>query len=476
MAQQAKVYLDEQGNPITGKVYLTDQGETTAQAAAGPRTPPQAAAQPPFNPPRLSLMEMPNTSLLPGLSAQQASDLGKGFLKGAARTAIGAGELIAPALRQIPGVQDYVATPEQFDQARSAFTTPTNTSQRVGKGAETVLEFALPASKLAKIKTALTTGSGILNALVSAGVEGASAAGVSSVQRGTTKGALTTGAVAAAVPLALQGASKPLGWLGERIERALLKPTKAASEGLTPSQLVSKVYQYKVGGTLSQTYDKTQKAIEQTSQQLESVLKAQPQANVDVVAAFVNTADDIKRGAMRTVGTNEELDRALAKISRELSTVVPSTGTVNLVEANEIKKGIGDLGAWTRNPQTGRVQLDPEANAIADVADRLYGHLKTAIEANAPRGTVAALNRRLSDLITIRRAVVHRIPVAERANVLNLGDLLGLSSGTFWVSVANRLLQSGRVANAAVSASRGVPVVAPLAGRVAAAGISSGQE
>lgn len=67
-----------------------------------------------------------------------------GVGKGMANTAIGLGEMVAPALRMVPGVRDIVATPDEFTAARAAFATPTNTPQSVGMGAEQVAEFFTP--------------------------------------------------------------------------------------------------------------------------------------------------------------------------------------------------------------------------------------------------------------------------------------------------------------------------------------------
>lgn len=98
---------------------------------------------PAFNPPRF--MDTPQGALL-GATPTQAKDTGIGMAKGAARTAIGAGELVAPVLRQVPGVNKFVATPEQFGQAREAMAS-SNTAQMVGGGIETAAELALPVGK-----------------------------------------------------------------------------------------------------------------------------------------------------------------------------------------------------------------------------------------------------------------------------------------------------------------------------------------
>lgn len=81
---------------------------------------------------------------------QAAKDVGIGAAKGAAHSAIDAGRMVAPVLRQIPGVSNYVATPEQFQQARDA-TPYSNTAQQIGGGLETLGELAIPVGKAATV-------------------------------------------------------------------------------------------------------------------------------------------------------------------------------------------------------------------------------------------------------------------------------------------------------------------------------------
>lgn len=58
------------------------------------------------------------------------ADVGIGALKGAGRTVLGLGELVSSGARHIPGLRDYVATPEQFEALRQEYTTPTNLPNR----------------------------------------------------------------------------------------------------------------------------------------------------------------------------------------------------------------------------------------------------------------------------------------------------------------------------------------------------------
>ena len=73
---------------------------------------------------------------------------------------------------------------------------------------------------------------------------------------------------------------------------------------------------------------------------------------------------------------------------------------------------------------------------------------KKAIEVKAG-GPVKEINRMLGDLMSIRRAVIRRIPVDERSAILKLGDFAGTLKGGptgLMLAFGNRLLQSGRFA------------------------------
>ncbi len=160
-----------------------------------------------------------------------AKDLTVGALKGVGNTAIGLGEMVAPALRQIPGVRDYVATPEQFSAARAAFTTPTNTAQSIGRTVEQGLEFAVPVgaarrAAVAMAPQAVRAAYGGLIPLVAA--EAASAAGVAKAQGGNPG---TAALLSAAIPIAGKAASGVAGYAKDKAVRwaqGAVKPTVTA--------------------------------------------------------------------------------------------------------------------------------------------------------------------------------------------------------------------------------------------------------
>ena len=385
-------------------------------------------------------------------------DVGVGAVKGAAKTAVGVGELVS----NIPGVShalDAVYGPEvrkgSFDWARS-FLKPTNTAQAIGQGAEQVGEFFMPAAKLGHIKTALKTGSGLLNAIAGMGVEGVSAAAVDAAQKGHLNDVMKTGALTAGVGLGVQGGLKgaqvPAKWLGERIESALLKPMPVSLEGATPKQMVQTMFKHDLGGTLGQSFDKVTAKIREKSAQLKAALTADPSAVVDLKALRDTTVNDFT-GNQQAIKAMDRIREAVEFGLNERG-VKLKNGVLDLADATTAKQAVGELGAWLHDV-TGKTTSDAD-RVLEKVANRFYGHLKRAIEAQA-KGDVAAINKEIGELIPIRHAIIRRIPIAERASVLNATDIVGgaaavIDPSALGLSIAGRLLKSGRVANVAQKA------------------------
>lgn len=407
--------------------------------------------------------------------AQRESDRtasGRDVLKGVAKSVLGTveggGQVIRSALGMKPSNQDPLAVPVPVDVK------PANRDQRIGKIAGDVGQFFVPAAALGKAKMALATGHGVLDALVGAGMEGASAAGVSSAQKGTTKGAAKTGAIAAGTTLGTQAAltvgGKGMDWLGQRIERALLKPNVSATEGLSPTELVKNIYKYNVGGTLGQSYDKVQARIQSLVGNLRGMLQASSQAGGGV--SLNRVAQDVEDSFLNNPQAKAAVSRILDHIEFGLNTqgIPAGTGVLNVADANVAKQAVGDMGAWLHDLHGTTVS---DADKVTEaVANRFYTHLKTAVEQNAT-GPVATINKMISDLIPIRAAIIRRIPVADRANIFNMADLIGLSAHTLGLSIANRIVNSGRAADALVTAGRALPPAAGTAGAITARGVAA---
>lgn len=388
-------------------------------------------------------------------SEQERTQSGRDVLKGVGQSVLGtiegAGQIIRSALGMKPSTADPLSIP-----APSA--TPQNASQQLGKTAGNIAQFFAPAGALGKAKAALATGHGILDALIGAGLEGASAAGVSSAQKGTTDDAGKTAAWTAGTGVAMQGAMSVAGTLGRKVEGWLVNASKADRQN---GFQVGNIYKYKLGGTLSQSYDKANAAIEDLSHQLQSAVsgaKAGQTPSVDVLGELANTAKDLQKRSAETFGSNQEINKAVDKLLNDplFQTLAPQ-GTVDLATAHKVKQAVGDLGAWLHDP-SGRVMRDPESKGLEVVANALYSRLNTAI-ADKAVGPYRDINKQLSEILPIRQAIIRRLPVEQRQAVLSLTDLLSFSSGTWGLSLAGRMLKSGRAANALVNLSeQGAPL------------------
>lgn len=390
----------------------------------------------------------------------QRTQAGNDIVTGLGQSAVNLVSNLGTLARKIPGVAalDTVMAPIPVN------TTAQTPAQTVGRVAGDVAQFFLPAAGLAKLKTAVKTGVGVLDALIGAGIEGAASAGVDAAQRGTTDGAGRTAAVAGGTNLAMTGALKGAGIMAERIEKALVKPTQA---DIAHGFKVENVFKYNVAGSLTQTYDKVTKQIQNMSTSLKNVLKGS-KADVDIADVYAKTLNDFSGNKQ----ADEAVSRILQTIEFELNShgIKMGQGVLDLADANLAKQAVGELGAWLHNPG-GRVLSD--ADTITEkVANAFYANLKTAIEQKAT-GPVKAINQQLSELIPIKQAIIRRIPVEQRQNVINLGDMIGFGTGTWGIALANRILRSGQTANVMHKAATKAEPMAAAAGRTLGATMSA---
>lgn len=394
---------------------------------------------------------------LPRKYVEATTELDKGIAKEGLSFIQGGGKLI----RSIPGIGPLLAKGPEFQI--KANLEPSNTAQAIGKTGAQIAEFFIPATAAGKLQRAASTGRGLLDALFRAGIEGVSAGAVSSAQQGNMDSFDKTAASTAALTGATGAAAKGLGLLGEKVEDALVKASaKDRANGFD----VRNIFKHDVGGSLSQTYDKVTKKLSNLSTQLKGVLKGSaPQADIA----------GVEQKTLNRYSGNAQAAQALGRIREAVEFELNKNGaqfgqSLDLANANIAKQAVGDLGAWLHDPH-GKIISDAD-RIVEDVANTYYGFLKSEIEQKAPPGIVKLLNGSMSELIPIKQAIIRRIPIEQRSNVLNMGDLLGLSSGTIGLSIANRILKSGQAANMAVKAGQSATDVSNAMGRVGA-GIAS---
>lgn len=387
-----------------------------------------------------------------------AVDALEGAVGRAAQTVFQGGD----AIRRGLGMERVVNTPE----TQQAMHVPDTIGGKVGSVAESVAESFAPSGLVSKAQAALSTGKGILGALVNAGVEGAAQAGMNTIHEGSTEHAGTVGAVTAGAGVGMRAGLTGLGWLGQRIESALVKPS---ATDIKNGFSVGNIFKYKLGGSISDTYDKSIAKIKELTGDLQGILRSKPGAEVDALGALAETGVDLQRSAAKTFGSNAQLQASLSKLLEDpLFATAAKSGKVDLVTAQQMKQAVGDLGAWAHGAR------DPEARGMEIVANALYTKLAKAIESASGQAgpDVALINKQLSEVIPVAHAIVRRIPVEQRANVMNLGDLIGTATGNWGLALANRLLKSGQAAQLFDAASQSAPQITAPASRVVAGATS----
>jgi hypothetical protein len=292
---------------------------------------------------------------------------------------------------------------------------------------------------------------------------------VTAAQTGKPSAAVPAAATSAAFSAATPGVAKLSTFLGQRIEKALVK---AQARDVADGYKVGNIFKHNLGGTLTQSYDKANAKLNTLGKELKAELaKIGPGGvvpEVDVLGELSSTSLDLAKNVYKTMGRNAKIDKALDDLLNDPAMALLQNGKADLATANEIKQAMGELGAWAHGMR------DPESNALEMVANAFYDRLKKSIENAAPAGPtrIRALNKEMGEILPIRQAIIRRIPVEQRQNVLKMGDVIGWGTGSMGLAIANRLLQSGRVANLAVKTGDTLGAAAPTASKLGAASAS----
>ena len=248
----------------------------------------------------------------------------------------------------------------------------------------------------------------------------------------------------------IKGIGSLLGKTGEKIQTSVIRPN---ATDLADGFSIKNVNKYKVGGSLTQTIDKTQAKLSELSSQLSHKIEA-AKTPVDLNDIYIKTTKRLLGNKMESFGANTKIDNALENLRKEIISVSGENGLVNLSEAQTIKRAAGHFGSW----QYGLP--DPESKAIERVYNIFYNEMKKTIEETAPTG-VKEINKQLSELIPIMNAVIRRLPVAERNRVLSLQDMMTLTGAVFepgalGLTLASFISKSGRAGKIIQSIGEGL--------------------
>ncbi len=319
-----------------------------------------------------------------------------------------------------------------------------NAGQAIGKFATQTGVYGGIGAGVGAIAEGAGAGSGLLSRIgQSATVGGLGTGAISGTKEGAEWGAVLGGAI----PIVGSLISKFAPSIGQKIEMSLIKPT---SNDVADGFKVDTISKYDLGGSLQDTASKTHNMITDLAGQLRDKLGS-ASGQIDLTEQLANVESDISSNQAKTFGANTKIDKAIRFFTDEINKVAPN-GVVDINDAQDIKRSLGKIGAW----QYGKT--DPESTAIETVANRFYTYMKTAIENVSPDG-VKEINQKLGELIPVENAVIRRIPIAERSNMIGLSDIVSAIPGAsnpanFWLFFLNKLSKSGQFASTLMKAGK----------------------
>ena len=404
----------------------------------------------------ISPQETTSGSLLQRLSGGVTSNIksnieaGIGIGKGILSSATGLGSLVERGIRS--NLQQILpkTTEQKIGIANVQYSDPTflekiiplqyrkpqGLEQKVGYAVEKGAEFLAPSGKISALEKGMTT---LPRIATEAGIVGLQTA----IQQGQLNSETATGAIIGGlIPMGgsilqrLKGTTKTIG------EKIIISKIKPSVREIEDGFKVENITKYNLGGSLENTLAKTQNKLNDLMVQLNQNLQASEQKiNLNQILQETNNTFKTTEVKTRLFGENKAIQRVLKNLKDEIKSV-SKTSEVNLMEATAIKRGAGTKGAWAY----GRVE--PDATAVEKVYSTFYNKLKTAIEKASP-SDIQGINKQMSDLIPISNAILRRLPVETRNNMISLTDSIGLFASVFDPKALaligiNKLARSGK--------------------------------
>lgn len=316
--------------------------------------------------------------------------------------------------------------------------------QKFGFMAEQIAEFLIPGSKLSKAEAGMKL-------IPKMAAEATFMGGLTAMQKGKVDSdARLAAIIGAAFPLAgaawqkgKQYVGNAMQAVGKKIMTSVVRPYIAdVKDGFK----MDYIFKHDLGGSLSEMLYKTSLKLNNMGAKLSNSLKSSDEV-IDLNAVYKSTrarllGKDVKAKRFGEIGS---ISSVLGQLKTEIKKAAGKSGQADLVKANFIKRGAGAKGAWVYG------MVDKDAKATAKVYTTFYQELKTAIEQAGPKN-IQAINKTISELIPVQNAILRRIPVAERNNLLSLTDTLGLFASIFDPKALagtglNSLLKSSKVGN-----------------------------
>jgi hypothetical protein len=358
-----------------------------------------------------------------------------------------AGQKVGEAIGTLGGyayqkVKDKIKGTNVADYYDLSAPSPLQVAGDIALGASQVAGAKMPVSKTILGKTLQF---GTLGATGSGAEAIAEGKGANEVLKETISGGAKSALIGFTFGVAekgLQKGTEMINRAGEKIQAKVIMPTKADLEDGFDLKTIK---EFDLGGSLKDTFKKTNQQLDDLSKQLNTKLEAN-KTPIDLNDVFEKTVKRLSGNKLSAFGTQKQMSGALERLQGEIVEAVGKNGITTIPEAQIIKRASGHLGAWNYGNTT------PDAKASEKVFNAFYTELKTAIEEASPEG-VREINKQMSKLIPVLNAVIRRMPVAERNSIVGLPDMLSLVGATIEpkalaLTLANLAQKSGKVGNA----------------------------
>lgn len=238
---------------------------------------------------------------------------------------------------------------------------------------------------------------------------------------------------------------------GARIAESTIRPTKA---DIDAGFDVKNVAKYDVlRGDLAESLDETQRRISGYNDTVKEVVRKYGDPMViDAQTAIANVRKNLTgEGKSLSSGRYEKI---LDEVEESMDTFIPDwrTRKLSAEEGIKLRREAGKQAVFHHDP------LNKGENALREqVFNDIYLGMKKELDTNLPPQFQGA-NEAMSELIPIQHAILRRIPVAERQNVIGLTDSMtslasifdpralafgAISRATKSPTVARALMQSG---------------------------------
>lgn len=371
------------------------------------------------------------TSVKPSIEiAQPQGNTGvKGLATGVAKSGVGLfqgiGQIgrdvqkgISKGIEKVTGKEGFGVGESMFDedtesgQKLTQLATPRTTSEKIGKFAGDVAQFAIPATGAVKA----TKGAGVVSKI---GAQAGSDALVQSAQQGgfdrNTVDTAILGAVFPGLGALKQGVKIKIGpKTGGRVINSLVKPLlKDFSYGKDPGMEVAK--SGITANSLDELTDKIRLKRQEIGDSIGTVLE-KSKVMFDAKDAFT-PIDNAIQEAMRAPRTNAQIINRLKALKDDIFGIADFEGQeiatrkldqLSAKELFELKREVGDLTRWTGNASDDEI--------VNKALKQTYGAIKSKLDEKIP--AIKGLNERYANLKSAETATEYRDKIAARQNMI----------------------------------------------------------